>query len=181
MKHRPRWRRVPTEVKAEVHGALIGEQGGICCYCEGRITPDDSHVEHFRPRQREEFESLQLDYTNLLASCGRDQAAGMPRHCGHRKGSWFEEGRLVSPLSPDCEDRFRFTANGHAFPVENDDAAATTIGRLGLDLPKLNALRAAAVEALYDLPRSEVRRLLAGKEDGNFVPYYSTIKQVLAT
>ena len=178
MKHRPRWRRVPTEVKTDVHGALVGEQRGICCYCEGRVAVDDSHVEHFRPRER--FEALQLDYANLLASCGRDQAAGMPRHCGHRKGSWFVEGRLVSPLSPNCEDRFRFTANGHVLPVEGDDAAVTTIARLGLDLPKLNALRAAAVEALYDLPPSEVRRLLAAEVDGNFVPYYSTIKQVLA-
>ena len=98
MAHRPRWNRAPQPVRQVVHESLLNEQGAICCYCERRVTMDDSHVEHFRPREIHN----QLDYTNLLCSCVREGVAGEPRHCGHAKGNWFDENLLVSPLAPDC-------------------------------------------------------------------------------
>ena len=33
--------------KEEVKFSLMQEQGYICCYCERRLTDDDSHIEHF--------------------------------------------------------------------------------------------------------------------------------------
>ena len=153
------------------------EQGFICCYCEGRIIVDKSHVEHFRPRNR--YPLLQLDYSNLLCSCLWEQSPGTPDHCGHRKGSWFDEDALISPLQEGCETRFQFTANGEIHPRSSSDvAAATTIDRLALDLPKLNALRAAAVDALDDLPVSDIQRVLVGGQDGSFPEYSTTIKDV---
>ncbi|MDE0447844.1 MAG: TIGR02646 family protein [Spirochaetaceae bacterium] len=150
----------------------------ICCYCEGRIAVDDSHVEHFYPK--EEYSNLQLDYGNLLCSCLRERSSGEPVHCGHRKGSWFDERALISPLQQDCETRFSFTANGEIVPRSiSDKAAATTIDRLALDLPKLNALREAAIDALQDLPVSDVKRVLVQGLDGTFAEYFTTIKDVL--
>ena len=155
------------------------EQGFICCYCESLVTTIDSHVEHFRPK--EGFTDLQLDYGNLHCSCQQDPAPGEPRHCGHRKGSWFDEELLVSPLDPNCEERFTYTANGDIFPRPNDRAAQTTIDRLGLNLPKLNALRAAAVDALSDLCVADIKLLLRRGTDERFLDYYTTIRQVLTT
>ena len=139
---------------------------------------DDSHVEHFRPLKR--YQRLQLDYSNLLCSCLREQSPGEPDHCGHRKGSWFDEDALISPLQEGCETRFQFTANGEIHPRSSSDvAAATTIDRLALDLPKLNALRAAAVGALEDLRESDIERVLVRGQDGSFPEYFTTIKDVL--
>ena len=178
MAHRPNWNRVDSETRAVIQSSLMYEQGFICCYCESRITMDDSHVEHFRPQKR--YQRLQLDYSNLLCSCLREQSPGEPDHCGHRKGSWFDEDTLISPLQEGCETRFQFTANGEIHPRSSSDvAAATTIDRLALDLPKLNALRAAAVGALDDLPESDIERVLVRGKDGSFPEYFTTIEDVL--
>ena len=178
MAHRPRWRRVPAREKRAVHASLMREQGFLCCYCEARVTAEDSHVEHFRPREK--FKDLQLVYDNLLCSCQRNRKGGEPRHCGSKKGSWFKEHLLVSPLEADCEERFRFTADGCIRPRKEEDiAAAATIRKLALDLPKLREFREAAVDALLNDSPSEIERLLGKPADAAFVPYYSTIKQVL--
>ena len=178
MAHRPNWNRVDSETKTLVHGSLIQEQGSICCYCESRITVDNSHVEHLRPRNR--YRHLQLDYSNLLCSCLREQPPGEPDHCGHKKASWFDETMLISPLQQGCETRFRFTANGEIHPRSGSDVAATTtIKRLALDLPKLNALRVAALDELCNLPASDIVRVLERGQDGSLPDYYTTIKDVL--
>lgn len=176
MAHRPRWNRVPRQVRQAVHDSLIREQGALCCYCEARVARSNSHVEHFRP-----VDDYQLDYTNLLCSCVRDQIQGEPSHCGHRKGSWFDEELLISPLASGCEDRFRFTGDGQVFPAGDDEAAKATIDRLDLNLPKLQALRAEAVDALVDLPATDVQTLLATPTPaGEFVEFFTTIRQLLA-
>ena len=128
------------------------------------------------------FLDLQLDYTNLHCSCQREPPAGEPHRCGYAKRDWFDERLLVSPLAPDCENRFRFIANGEISPRWDDDSGAkTTIRKLQLDLPKLRALRAAAVNTLCDLPATEIRRLLARDAEDRFLEYHSTIRHVLLT
>ena len=179
MADRPRWNRVPAAIKEAVHESLRREQGFICCYCESRIAMGDSHIEHFRPKT--EFPDRQLDYENLHCSCQQDLSPGEPRHCGHGKGSWFDENLLLSPREADCGDRFRFTANGAVFPRSTNDAAAeTTIKRLGLDLPKLRALRAAAIDALHTLSSDKIERLLERRGNGRLLAFHSTIAQVLS-
>ena len=179
MAHRPKWKRVPTPIKHKVHESLMQEQGFLCCYCETSVTADESHVEHFRPRR---YRDLQLDYDNLLCSCQRELSQGEPRHCGNGKGRWFDGNLLVSPLESDCEDRFQFTANGDIFPRrENDAGAKATIHKLALNIPKLRALREAAVDGLYDLSKTEIGQLLVRGVDGKFLEFHTTIKQVLAS
>ncbi len=177
MAHRPNWNRVPGQIKQVIHEWLMREQGFICCYCEASVAKTDSHIEHFRPG--EFYSHLRLHYANLHCSCQRDPSPAEPTQCGHRKGSWFDEDLLISPLDPDCEVRFQFTANGDIFPRDSDPAAETTIERLGLDLPKLNALRSAAVDELIDLSDGQIRQLLDRGTDGRFQEFHTTIKQVL--
>lgn len=178
MRHRPNWNRVPSRVRESIHESLMHEQGFICCYCESSISRDDSHIEHFRPRKHRE---RQLDYGNLHCSCQREGVRGEPRHCGHLKGSWFDEDLLISPLEGDCERRFIYTGNGEIFPrTEGDDGAVTTIRKLGLNLPKLRELRAAAVDAFQDLSVEDIGRMLERRADGGFVAFHTTIAQVLA-
>ena len=142
------------------------------------IDVDTSHVEHFRPMSK--FRNKQLDYDNLYCSCQRESSAGEPRHCGHLKGSWFDADLLVSPMSPDCETRFGFTGNGGIFPrCRTDDGAKATIRKLGLNLPKLRALRAAAVDGLCDLSRDDIRQIMERRVDGKFQQFHTTVMQVL--
>ena len=174
----PEWKRVPPDIKNIVHQSLLEEQGYICCYCERQIRESGSHTEHFRPKR---FGDLQVDYANLLCSCERDLKAGVPYHCGVLKDDWFDENLLVSPLTENCEDRFLFTGSGEILPRQDEDeAATTTIARLGLNVEKLKAMRAKAIEALHDLSPAQIRQILANKVDDKYLPFHTTIRQVLA-
>ena len=145
----PTYEDLSGATKKEVKNSLMKEQGYICCYCECRLNDDGSHIEHFNPRSNNDVNPL--DYANILCSCQNQLEQGEPRHCGHLKGDWFDKQLLVSPLDPDCEEHFAYTADGKIHPGRNsDDAARMTIEKLGLNINKLNALRKKAIEPFLD-------------------------------
>lgn len=166
--------------KAAVKRALMQEQGYLCCYCERRLIEMDSHIEHFQPQSDPAVDPL--DYDNLLCSCQNRIKKGEPRHCGNLKGDWYDPELLVSPLDPDCTSRFRFEGNGLIKPADRHDRAAReTITRLGLNIPKLNDLRASAIEPFLEegLTQDELRRFVSGYlsiDDGRFGEFWTTIK-----
>lgn len=139
----PRYQDMPSDVKAVLRQALIQEQGCLCCYCQSSFSNKDVHIEHFRPQHDQQCDPL--DYANMLCSCQGSLQKGEPRHCGMGKGDWFDEKLLLSPLDADCESRFVFTGDGRILPRDNDPAAAESIARLGLNIPKLRRLRQAVL------------------------------------
>lgn len=166
--------------KQAVKNALMAEQGGICCYCERRLTDEDSHIEHFRPQSDQEVDPL--DFGNLLCSCQKQLKKGEPRHCGNLKEDWYDPELLVSPLDPGCENRFGYTGDGAIKAAsEHDQAAQKTIKQLGLGIPKLNALRAKAIEPFLDdeLSLEEIKMFVAGyltkDSTGMFGEFWTTI------
>ena len=172
--------------KKEVKDSLMKEQGHICCYCERELSSNeshnDSHIEHFKPQSGEDVDPL--DYANMLCSCQNQLKQGEPRHCGHLKGDWFDESLLISPLYPDCERHFKYTEDGEIQPARNsNDAAKITIKKLGLDIPKLNALRKKAIEVFSDENLSEQERsqFVSGylkKKDDTFNEFWTTIDYI---
>jgi uncharacterized protein (TIGR02646 family) len=108
--------------------ALVSEQGGLCCYCGAKITPDaiGGHQEHFKPRRS--YPELEYEYGNLHASCNSKFS------CGIAKGERFDEGRCISPLDVE-ESRFIYTMEGEIHPRDLADAAAEYM----IDILKLNA------------------------------------------
>lgn len=176
----PSYAELSGTIKESVKAALMQEQGFICCYCERRLTPNDSHIEHFKPQSDADVDPL--DYANLLCSCQQQLEKGEPRHCGNLKGDWFDPELLISPLETNCANRFAFTGHGRIKPVNtNDDAAVMTIDKLGLDIPKLRALRRSAIEPFLDesLTSEEfgafVKGYLAKDATGKFNEFWSTI------
>lgn len=151
------------QIKQSVKQALMDEQGYICCYCERRLMDGDSHIEHFRPQNDPQADSL--DYANLLCSCQAQIEKGDPRHCGNRKDDWFDEQLLISPLGSNCAVRFAYSGDGEIRPANlADHSARETIERLGLGIPKVNALRKKAIEPFLDdeLSALEMRQFVSG-------------------
>ncbi|NBO63970.1 MAG: TIGR02646 family protein [Acidobacteria bacterium] len=176
----PSYDNLSGETKNAIKNALIAEQGAICSYCERRLTNNDSHIEHFMPQSHPAADPL--DYGNLLCSCQNQIMNGEPRHCGNLKGDWFNQDLLVSPLDPDCEKRFAFTGDGEIKSLKDYDlAAAETIKKLGLDIPKLNALRANAIEPFLDdgLSHQDMQAFVSGylnrDTSGQFGEFWTTI------
>ena len=179
----PTYEDLSGTIKEEVKNSLIKEQGYICCYCERRLTDDGSHIEHFNPQSNNAVNPL--DYANMLCSCQNQLEQGEPRHCGHLKGDWFGNQLLVSPLDPDCEGHFTYTADGKIQPAEkSDDATRMTIEILGLNINKLNALRKKAIEPFLDenLNEQEFSQFVSGylrkNTGGMFGEFWTTIDYI---
>lgn len=146
----PSYEALQNPEKRVLHTALLTEQGSVCCYCGRTISLADSHIEHFRPQ--ESHQDLALDYRNLHASCIRETNPGTPLHCGHAKGSGFDEKRIISPLSDGCERRFIYSLrDGAIYPTDKaDEAAGYMISLLKLDVSFLNERRAEVLKNVYD-------------------------------
>ncbi len=171
------------QLKTIVKESLMQEQGYLCCYCERRLTLNDSHIEHFVPQSNADIDPL--DYSNILCSCQNRLNKGEPRHCGNLKGKWFDSELLISPFDPDCENKFLFIADGRIKPSETGDYSADiTIKKLGIDIPKLNDLRRKAIEPFIDDILSEqelkifVTAYLEPDSQGAFGEFYMAIKSL---
>jgi len=171
---KPTWENFQKPEKPVVHNALLKEQGYICAYCGMRISRETSHIEHLKPREK--YAKLGLDYTNFLASCQGESETppSIPVHCGHKKGKWYDESLMVSPLKEDCAVFFRYTEDGQILATEEVDkqnAAEITIDRLGLNIDKLKAMRQGAIAAILDdfdlLNAEEKQQLIDGFKKTN--------------
>ncbi len=146
-----------------VHSSLLSEQGYICCYCCKSVDQSNSHIEHLDPQSKTDAE-LSVEYTNMLASCGRDTnkpGYRWPEYCGNKKG---DLAIGVSPLQANCEEFFNYSSIGEILPANNlDDPkdAQTTIDVLGLNHYDLMQGRIQALEALQGIMTQEEAELLA--------------------
>ncbi|NQZ56406.1 MAG: TIGR02646 family protein [Lentisphaeraceae bacterium] len=177
----PTFRGLGGVEKRAVKTALIAEQNGTCCYCDRVLLYDDSHIEHFQPQNPSDGEEVDpLDYQNMLCSCQNKLEKGVPRHCGNLKGNWYDTELLISPMAISCERAFKFSYDGRiSARNESDQAAKTTIEKLGLNIPKLNAMRESAIAVFLDdeLSDEELRIFVESYlMEGGVSPFYSTIK-----
>jgi len=135
-------------VKASLKQSLLAEQKFLCCYCECRITDANSHIEHFRPKDPTMFPNLQLEYSNLFASCTKEPTGTIDEHCGHKKGNFFSSD-LVSPLEPDCSNHFSYMMDGTISGT--DQRGQVTVQKLHLDSALLNGQRKSVIDDFLDV------------------------------
>ena len=180
-----------TVVKGQLLEILLKEQGYICCYCGVAIDKGNCHIEHFKPQGKDE--TVRFDYFNLIVSCqGEDQQPRVPVHCGHKKDQWYDEKLLVSPLIANCVDFFKYSAAGEILPTEESSkklAAETTIENLSLNIPKLQRMRQAAIDAELELLENDdfneeeisniIKDYLELDDDGKHKPFCDTIAYIL--
>jgi len=108
--------------KDELRQSLLAEQGQICCYCMKRIPEANSpymKVEHFKCQDN--FESLQLTYSNLLGACtGNEGKPNRIQTCDTKKGNL---DLAINPLSkmPNCEILIKYNAEGEISSVTGDE------------------------------------------------------------
>ncbi len=183
------WKSFNKSVKNDVYESLLKEQGFICAYCSRPIIRTNCHIEHYRPKSV--YKELTFTYTNLIASCqGEDERKPRtPVHCGHKKGAWYDEELMVSPLDPRCETYFRYIGSGEIAPVQGvkEEAAKTTINKLALDIDKLRRLRRTAIDTAIQisdgLNETEIQQLIQGYQkpdnNGRLTPFCDVIVYTL--
>ncbi|TYQ26787.1 TIGR02646 family protein [Pseudanabaena sp. UWO311] len=196
---KPTYKTLRGQIKAEVHDALLAEQGYTCCYCGMSITSDISHIEHLQPQNEKDPDlstdlSLAIDFNNLLASCGFSDKSKMTapeyekalhclQHCGCKRGN---NPLSVSPLQVDCADFFRYTGSGEIRPAEEPDkhqSASETIQTLNLNYGNLVAMREEAidqaVQGLEELTAEDLAILIKSYEQPNQQAFSFAIAYIL--
>jgi hypothetical protein len=170
--------------KPALRRELIAEQYGLCAYTG---TPIDvrlvgyrdanlvfqAHIEHVKPRSVCKAELIarggnygrdlceDMDHRNLVAALevkrnppARSEIFGAAAH--------GEEVLPVTPLQPECEERFQFDENGGIHGL--DEPARTTIGLLKLDHATLITWRRGAIAGFFPpdlaLTRVEIEKLV---------------------
>ena len=189
-----RWSEVPSGVKGPLLDALVSEQGQLCAYTMRRIERNSSHIEHIKPqsRCRAELPGSDLNYGNLVACFPADGMRQQYRYGAQKKDNWWvhDGAEFLSPLQPQCEQRFRFDLTGEVVAADHHAAANTTIKVLGLNHKSLIDDRKRVIaEFIYGhngcnpLSRSSAQRLrqtICDLQHGQFYEYCVAIKDALS-
>jgi len=147
--------------------SLLKEQGWLCAYTGIRISEEKCHIEHIKA-QYHCSPAETVSYNNMLACYPKPNHVPEPKFGARKKGDWpspQESFLFVSPLDATCENRFIFNLQGEIFhQAEADNAAKTTIKKLGLCDSELSKLRRGAVQGLLgkenNLPIQNARKRL---------------------
>lgn len=138
-----------TQAHTALKTKLLSEQGFLCAYTGIAIDDKSSHIEHIKPQNKcDDWE--EVDYRNVVA-CHPNSGGDMSYGYGAPiKAGWWDETLFVSPLSNDCEQRFRFSWSGHVYPnPENHTKAIKTIEVLCLDKVGLQQLRKSRIDGFF--------------------------------
>ncbi|WP_407535112.1 retron system putative HNH endonuclease [Elizabethkingia miricola] len=99
--------------KQELRESLVGEQRGICCYCMGRIYPNEStmKIEHFLSHSG--HPNLRLVYSNLFGACLGNMKAKAEEHCDTFKKS--KEFHFHMCSSGSIHNEIKYKTNGEIY------------------------------------------------------------------
>lgn len=182
---------------------LVAEQGWLCAYSgmpiEGYKEVEKNgkkyykcscHIDHVKAQDHcTPYETV--TYSNMVACYpGPNTERELP-YGGHKKRNWpdytkGEQTLFVSPLDQSCESRFLFNLRGEIKHNEGDNAAETTINKLGLDHEELRKLRKAAIQGTLGLnnnlllqdARSRLTKLQS-RQTGRLEPFCFVLIQAL--
>ncbi len=150
-----------TEIRRYLRQYLLNSQNGLCAYCCRRIEMDNSLNEHIKPQLY--YPDQSMIYENIIVSC---KSVGTDVTCGNRKGHEYDEKLFVSPLEPDCEEKFIFYPNGQ---VEgSNEQGKYTCQILNLNAYELQRARRAQYKVCADYHDSDMIHtyFLTPSEDG---------------
>jgi uncharacterized protein (TIGR02646 family) len=185
---------IPGELRGQLKAVLIAEQRGICAYTGIGINRTHSHIEHLIPQAHCVQGEGDVAYYNMVACFPGPEDVYVPFGAVF-KANWpppEEQHLFVSPRSPGCEERFRFSLRGVIAVNVDDEAAGVTVEKLGLNHPRLEGMRREAINAtlqwhgrtppLLDLSAARKRLaslLQAEQEGGQLEPFCFALKQAL--
>lgn len=160
-----------AEYRPKLKEELLKEQKYICAYCCARIAAEDSHNEHIEPRHPQKGVSRRSpDYTNLVASCFGFQGEAT---CGPKKGNEYDETKFVSPLNPECEEKFSYMPNGK---ISGD---VYTIDLLNLNSYKLRKAREAKYMERLPLDKETIKMCYLDENGEKHEPFVNVVKWYL--
>lgn len=194
------WNGLGAADRAPLREALVRDQGGLCAYCQQRITIDEDlatglpkmKIEHWMARA--ESGTRPFVWSHLLGVCqgvSRDVAGrSLQRNVHHCDTSRGDRKLFLHPVEhqgPDPREHLRYTANGKVLAETSDPRVEQDIRTLNLNAPRLVRARSVIFDeawkrlmkvefSLRELRRLEQEhRIVAGTtvpEHADFVRYH---------
>lgn len=200
-----RFENMKQNKKEDLKNELVKEQGYICCYCGRKIdTSKATIIDHFLPKDDNQYPHFQLEYNNLFASCDGYQKERKeantrgeigkelyPPCCDSLKNN---EEIPICPIDKDCEEHFKYFQNG--LISVTSEKGKVTLETLGLNNnPNLVNLRKDTITGklfqkviingkAFNKPKKkeELEKIISNIEEkdilGKFSPFCFAIKNV---
>lgn len=162
----PRWNNLQNPEKKCLAKRLLKDQNGLCCYCECEIDIGSSHIEHIRPRSK--YEHLELEFSNLVASCQKETTKGMPLTCGKAREDWYDPEVFLDPTLSETETKVKYLMDGRIVPVSEENRIS--VEKLNLDSMGKRLSRLAVISIIVDdveLTVDDVQKLVAAWTSGD--------------
>lgn len=106
---------LPTNIKDEIRGYLLKEQGYVCAYCMRRIKLETTSIEHYAPQSINDTNDL--NYENMLGVCFGNEGDPYKRQtCGSHRGN---SQLTVNPLVKGSVGKIEYSRDGH---IKSKDA-----------------------------------------------------------
>ena len=129
---------------------------------------DSSHNEHIEPRNPGTFVSKKsLDYNNIVASCKGFKG---DETCGKHKKNRYDEDKFISPLNPECEDKFTYYPDGI---MDGDDY---TTELLHLNSYELKEARKAVYRQLLYFDKEMIEQIFLDESSEEREPFVNVAK-----
>ena len=184
------WAGLGADDRDPIRTALVRDQGGLCAYCQRRITADEDpatrrsqmKIEHWIPRAGSA--DHHLTWSNLLGVClgvSREPADRPPdrmtRHCDTSRGDHKLFLHPVQGQGPDPREHLRYTQAGVMEAAKPDARVDGDISALNLNARHLVRARKEVLDELRrqleraEFATSELRRIAhAHRISGTRVP-----------
>jgi uncharacterized protein (TIGR02646 family) len=128
------------ELREKIREDLLIKQRNQCAYCERKIENNKNSCGIDHIRQRDKFNNLECEYSNLVLSCKDEDSCENYKDSkkNHIAKQW--EDSFIHPVVNNTNEFFKFRG-GRILPKNNDKDAQNTIDYLNLNSDKLVRLR----------------------------------------
>lgn len=160
------WNSYNYEIKETLKNKLLEEvEENRCPYCEVKISLDNSHIEHIKPKDK--FPALLSDYKNLLSCCNDNKRCGTSK-----ENKW--DNLFINPVLENPEEYFKYDIKtGKILPTDSSgiryDKANITIKFLNLNEHRICDARKNYI----------IQFLKTDSSIRNYLDYYPSLKRYL--
>lgn len=128
-KHPIEWAEVSCSIGSKLREYMLSkEQKNQCAYTELCVSPDNTHIDHFRKQSL--FPKLKFEWKNLLASCNSDRYGARYKDKRVKKEDYQS---LINPVDEDPNDYLSYSLTGNILAKENNQKAIKTIEYFNLN------------------------------------------------
>ncbi|MDY4010707.1 MAG: retron system putative HNH endonuclease [Fusobacterium gastrosuis] len=160
------WDSYNYEIKEKLRKNLLEEQEeSRCPYCEIKISLENSHIEHIKPKDK--FPAHLSDYRNLISCCNDN------KRCGASKENKWND-LFINPVLENPEEYFKYDIKtGKILPTDNSGAKYDK-ANITIEFLNLNESRICDARKNYI-----IQFLKADLSIRNYLNYYPSLKRYL--